>query len=363
MDLSRLANLRRHVPDELYDIEPGQIVYFVSKEGMDKQSFNTLMLIFRFFTHLKMSDFRIRIIPTDNEILIGNIACRNIEEISIPYMIYVGPWETIIGLVSKYYGVSGGTVMRRFGPMGAAIHNSISFELPLAFPINPENCPVKQHTYNNSILSDGFGMEVLQRRPESENEKKEMAAKYATKLRKIIWECAYLGVDLDIDGIVKETEESKTKTEGYGLSLQMTQDKTSGLIDCKVFVGEGLELKVTPIRKAIYLTFLTLEDGLVIQEATPDFTKIIQKIYGLLPDKEQKDNEENTGRQGIMFTDYIQPNTLRGYMSNINAAIAKLIPNGLIATEFGIEGYQNGAFKVLRSTPEIRKQIIKAFNL
>ena len=363
MDLSRLANLRRHVPDELYDIEPGQIVYFVSKEGMDKQSFNTLMLIFRFFTHLKMSDFRIRIIPTDNEILIGNIACRNIEEISIPYMIYVGPWETIIGLVSKYYGVSWETVMRRFGPMGAAIHNSISSELPLAFPINPENRPVKQHIYNNSALSDDFGMEVLQRPPESEDEKKELAAKYAKKLRKIIWECTYLGVDLDIDGIVKETEESKTKTKGYGLSLQMKRLEKSGLIDCKVFVGDGLELKVTAIRKAVYLTFLTLEDGLVIEEAKPSFTKRIQNIYRQLPDTEWKESEENTRRQGIRFTDYIQPNTLRGYMSNINAAIANLIPNGLIANEFGIERIQSEAFKVLRGTPEIRKQIIEAFNL
>ena len=50
-------------------------------------------------------------------------------------------------------------------------------------------------------------------------------------------------------------------------------------------------------------------------------------------------------------------------MSDINSAIAKLVPNGLIAIELSIEGLKEEEFKVMRSTPEIREQIIKAFNL
>ncbi|MBQ4196248.1 MAG: hypothetical protein II659_00170 [Bacteroidales bacterium] len=355
--LTKLVGVRNHVPDELYDIEPGQVAYFVHKEGLDRMSFNILFYIVRFFRALEMSDIRVRIIPTDNEILIGNIACRNIEETSIPYMIVIGPWETLIGLASKYYGVEGGAIWRKIkrAPFRGG---SLSDELPLVVPINPDRRPAKQPIYNQAF-SDDPGMELLQKRPETEKEKKDLVAKYEQKFRKMLWECAYLGIDLNINGIVEEVEINKTKTEGYGLSLQMTQDKTSGLIDCKVFVGDGLEMKVTAVRKAVYLAFLTLEDGLVIEEATPAFTKRIQNIYRQLPDREEKEEKEG----GLLYVDYIQPKTLRGYMSDINSAIAKLVPNGLIAIELSIEGLKEEEFKVMRSTPEIRKQIIQAFNL
>ena len=136
----------------------------------------------------------------------------------------------------------------------------------------------------------------------------------------------------------------------------------AGTIDCKISVREDMELVLKqPILKAVYLTFLSLEDGLVIESATPDFTKRIQKIYRSLPDREEKEEEKDG--TGIMYVQYIQSKTLRGYMSEINSAIAKLIPNGLAAIEFSIEGEKEKAFKVMRSTPEIRKQIISAFNL
>ena len=50
-------------------------------------------------------------------------------------------------------------------------------------------------------------------------------------------------------------------------------------------------------------------------------------------------------------------------MSEIKDELSNLIPNGLVAIEFAIEGEKNGAFKVMRSTPEIREQIVSAFNL
>ena len=365
MSIQLLAIQRgRYTPAELYDIEPGQVVFFVSKDGMDKKSSKTLSDIFRFFTGLKKNDIRISVIPTDNEILIGNIACRNIEEISIPYMVVVGPWETIVGLVARYYGVEWDDIMKKVPSMGSTLLNSVSCELPLDFPIYPDRRPVKQSIYNNGDSSDDFGMELLQKRPETEKEKKALVGRYEQKLKKMLWECAYLAININVKGVIEEVEINKNKTKGYGLSLQMIKpSKVSDLIDCKIFVGDGLELKVTPIRKAIYLAFLTLQDGLVIESVTPAFTKTIQKIYRLLPDKEEKDFEENTDRLGIMVTDIIQTKTLRGYMSDINSAIAKLVPNGLIAIELSIEGLKDGAFKVIRSTPEIRNQIIEAFNL
>lgn len=390
MELKKLEHhLRLAIPDELYDIKPGQFAYFVPRAGLDVKSSRTLSDIFRFFAGLKKrhniigrhteeeirrikeyyrqfrvfrkNEIRISIIHTDNELLIGNIACRSIKEISSPFKISLGPWETIVGLVSEYSGINREIILSKVSAMGGKIRDSITDELPLVIPIDPEKRPVKHSTYIGDDSSDDFGMELLPKRPETEKEKKEEIAKNEKKIKKILRDCAYIGIDIDLDNIVREFEAGKKQTEGYNLSLKMTPKKKSGLIDCQIFLGKDLELKVSPIRKAIYLTFLTLENGLVIEEAKPSFTKRIQEIYKLLPDKVIK--EEENGKLGILYTKYIQPQTLRGLMSNINSAIAKLIPNGLIAIEFSIEGERDKVFKVERTTPEIREQIIKAFNL
>lgn len=360
MDLDRLANfLRLNIPDEIYDIEPGQVVYFVPKEGMDKQSSKTLYDISRFFTGVKKKDVRVSVLSTNSEMLIGMIACRNIKEITSPYKVAIGPWETGFGLVSEYYGMDTDSVAGKMFKLGPGISSSFTYEPPVVISIDANGRSGKRSTSIDSDSYDDPGMGMLQKRPETDKERKDLVAKYEQKFRKMLWECAYLGIDLNINGIVEEVEFNKTKTEGYGLSLQMEKNKTSGRIDCKVFVGDGLEMKVTAVRKAVYLAFLTLEDGLVIEEATPAFTKRIQKIYRQLPDREER--EEKDG--GLLYVDYIQSKTLRGYMSDINSAIAKLVPNGLIAIELSIEGLKEEEFKVMRSTPEIRKQIIQAFNL
>lgn len=354
MSLYKLANLRAAIPDELYDIEPGQVAYFVSKDGVDKQSSKTLSDLFRFFTGLKKKDVRIRVIPTDNEILIGNIACRNIEEISIPYKIVVGPWETIVGLISEYYRVEWGDIMNKVPSMGPTLRLSVSDELPLVFPINPDKRPVKKSSDIGGETPDDFSMGWLKKRPETEKEKAEKIQQNEDKIRKILWECAYLGIDIDLKGLVEAVEASNSRSESYELSLKVEPAK-AGRIDCKIYLGENLKLKLTAIQKAIYLTFLSLKDGLVIEEAKPDFTKRIQNIYRLLPDRSEKDD-------GILHVTYIQPQTLRGVISEVNAVIARLIPGG-VGLEFAIEGEKNNPYKVMRSTPEIRKQIISTFSL
>lgn len=347
-------------PEELYDIAPGQVAYFVPIKGISLTDLDNILCIYHYLTELHKDVVQFNIVPTDNILLIDTFAGRSPLEVSAPYKVVLGNRETIAGFASQFFGDDLESVIQ------AAISYSITRRLsiskaiePIVVEIDPKYRPVKLPSYIDSNSPDDPGMELLQKRPETEKEKKDLVAKYEQKLRKMLWECAYLGIDLNVNGIVEEVELNKTKTEGYGLSLQMTQDKTSGLIDCKVFVGDGLEMKVTAVRKAVYLAFLTLEDGLVIEEATPAFTRRIQNIYRQLPDKEEK--EEKDG--GLLYVDYIQPKTLRGYMSDINSAIAKLVPNGLIAIELSIEGLKEEEFKVMRSTPEIRKQIIKAFNL
>lgn len=348
------------IPEELYEIEPGQIAYFVPPEGISKKFLSYLNSVHRYLSDLdKDREINISIVPTSNELLIGAFAGRSPQEVGAPYKVMVAVGRTIAGFASQLFGEEIEAIVKRIPDWVKYGNIYVTTDFPAVAEIDPNYRPDKKSTDLGGDFSDDPGMGMLQKRPETDKERKDLVDKYEQKFRKMLWECAYLGIDFNKNGIVEEVELNKTKTEGYGLSLQMEKNKTSGRIDCKVFVGDGLEMKVTAVRKAVYLAFLTLEDGLVIEEATPAFTRRIQKIYRQLPDREEKEEKEG----GLLYVDYIQSKTLRGYMSDINSAIAKLVPNGLIAIELSIEGLKEGAFKVIRSTPEIREQIIKAFNL
>lgn len=362
MELSKLANnLRYYIPKELYQLEPNMVTFFVPKDGVNQRNINALGDLLGYFRFLyRHNNVHLFFFPTENEALIDKIATRIPQGEGLPDKVVIGTWETVAGFASQLFDEDVNEIVEKRPRASVISRLRISAtNLPIIIYLAPRDNPINESISIDSALSDDPHMEVLQRRPETDKEKKDMVAKYEQKFRKILWECAYLGINININGVVDEVEINKSKTEGYNLSLQMIKMKNSDLIDCKIFVGEGLELKVTAIRKAIYLAFLTLENGLVIQDAKPSFTKRIQDIYRLLPDKEEKEQEEG----GILYVKYIPSNTLRGYMSEINSAIAKLIPNGLIAIDFGIEGLKNEEFKVRRSTPEIRKQIIEAFYL
>lgn len=94
-----------------------------------------------------------------------------------------------------------------------------------------------------------------------------------------------------------------------------------------------------------------------------DFRSITQKIYLQLPDENKC--EKNTGgitnNDDVFFDAYTR--TLRGYISTIREEIARKIPHPLTAQQFAIEGFKEEEFGIQQSTPELRAQIKKAFNL
>ena len=366
MGSTKLTKLKNHLqfstPEELYDIEPGQIVFFVPADGISEKYLFYLSTVYSFLNDVHNDEVKLRIVPTTDEILMATFAGRNQQEVEIPYKVIVGTACSIVRFASLCFGEEVEMILER-------VKMQISYcalridatELPDIVEIDPKNRPVKKSSGLSGESSDDYDTELLTKRPETDKEKEDLIANREQKIKKILWECAYLGIDLDIKSIADKVEAGKRETSDYELSLKMTPAK-AGTIDCKIYVREDMELILKqPIHKAVYLTFLSLEDGLVIEAATPDFTKRIQKIYRSLPDREEKEEEKDG--TGIMYVQYIQPKTLRGYMSEINSAIAKLVPNGLAAIEFSIEGEKEKAFKVIRSTPEIREQIISAFNL
>ena len=106
MDITKIKRtLQFAVPQELYDIAPGQVAYFVSKYGLTQFEIRILADLMIYFRRLhKDNDIRLSIIPTDNELLIGTLAGRNPEEIGAPFKVVVSTWDTVAGFASQYFG-------------------------------------------------------------------------------------------------------------------------------------------------------------------------------------------------------------------------------------------------------------------
>ena len=362
--IGKQEHLVGDLPGELYDIKPNQIVYFVPLEGFGLEYLDSIredfFCLYQYFNELHKNDIDIRIIPTDNEILIDSFAGRCAHSVGAPYNVVLGTKNTIAGFASQFFGEDIEKVINT--PISTSIKrrfSTFSTDLPAIAKIDPEERPIKISAPISRESSNDYGMEWLPTRPKTQKSKREKMAKEEDKVKKILWECAYLGLDIDVNKIANEVETIKSQpTDCYQLSLKMSR-LSDDFVDCKVFVGKDKELNLQPIQKAVYLTFLTLENGVVIESATPAFTQRIRNIYKALPDTSQK--EEDNG--GIMYATYIQSKTLRGYMSEIKDEINRLIPNGLVAIEFAIEGEKDKAFKVMRTTPKIREQITSTFNI
>ena len=383
MDIAKIKNnLRFATPTELYDIAPGQVVYFVSKDGLKQRELYILAELLRYFRQLhKDNDIKLSIVPTDNELLIGTFAGRNPEEIDIPYKVVVSTWDTVAGFASQYFGEDIQKVVESVPSAGVASRLSISADnLPVVITLNPEDCPVKK-TQPTSLPAQfscpfingdnggfGMGMKIAKPEPGSKAEKA-LKTRMERKLEKVLRDCAILDIELDVDRIKQKVINSLKSTIEYKLALNIKtikEDSLSFCTVCDIYVAEGEEYKLdlTAGEKAVYLTFMLYEDGIRIKEtAESSFRSITQKIYNQLPD----DNKCEKTAGGILDTGdviyEIYEKTLRGDISNIRAEIDDKIANPLIAQDFAIEGFKNKEFGISNSTPELRAQIKQAFGL
>ena len=383
MDITRIKSaLQFAAPAELYDINPGQVVYFVSKDGLDQRTANQIRELFVYFRRLyKDNDVKLNITPTENELLIDTIAGRNPNETGIPYKVVVSTRETIAGFASQYFGEDIQKVVERVPSISITSRLSINADnLPVVITLNPEDCQVKkaQPTSSPAQFSCPFidgdnggldmGLKIAKPEPGSKAEKA-LKTKMERKLEKVLRDCTILDIELDVDRIKQKVINSLKSTIEYKLALNIKtikEDSLSFCTVCDIYVAEGEEYKLdlTAGEKAVYLTFMLYEDGIRIKEtAESSFRSITQKIYNQLPD----DNKCEKTAGGILDTGDViydvYEKTLRGDISNIRAEIADKIANPLIAQDFAIEGFKDKEFGISNSTPELRAQIKQAFDL
>ena len=373
MDITRVkSTLQLAAPQELYDLAPGQVAYFVSKDGLEQRELNILADLLRYFRQLhKYNDIKLSIVPTDNELLIGTFAGRNPEEIDIPYKVVVSTWDTAAGFASQYFGEDIKEIVDREVKVSIASHIKITTDLPAIVEIDPENRPSPARSIEEQIESSydsGFDMGLKIAKPEKGSlAEKKLIAKEEKKLEKILRECAVLGIELDIDRIKEKVANDLKKSVDYKLIIKKQRNnlrnRTIEYNTYDIYVAEGEEYKLdlTGIHKAVYLAYLLYKDGLRVEDTFGEFREITKKIYGHLPFADK--NEKLTGgirdAEGTTFDAYTK--TLRGYFTNIRDAISDKVSDPLVAQDFAIEGFKGAPFGIAKTTPEIIAQIKEDF--
>ena len=375
MDTNLIKNqLQYSMPEELFSIDPGQIVFFVPSDG--RISMEELSTLEDFFYCLRaafrIDSFKVSFVPTSNQLLIATIAGRNPQEIDTPYKVFVGAWDSIPGIVSQYFGED---VEKIVGELRTPKWRRIKTDSPAIVTIDPANRSAqKQHKdidqSVDSSYQSGYDMELKIAKPEPGSKaEKALKTRMERKLEKVLRDCAILDIELDVDRIKQKVINSLKSTIEYKLALNIKtikEDSLSFCTVCDIYVAEGEEYKLdlTAGEKAVYLTFMLYEDGIRIKEtAESSFRSITQKIYNQLPD----DNKCEKTAGGILDTGDViydvYEKTLRSDISRIRAEIDDKIANPLIAQDFAIEGFKDKEFGISFSTPELRAQIKQAFDL
>ena len=375
MDTNLIKNqLQYSIPEELFSIDPGQIVFFVPSDG--RISMEELSTLEDFFYCLRaafrIDSFKVSLVPTSNQLLIATIAGRNPQEIDTPYKVFVGAWDSIPGIVSQYFGED---VEKIVGELRTPKWRRIKTDSPAIVTIDPANRSAqKQHKdidqSVDSSYQSGYDMELKIAKPEPGSKaEKALKTRMERKLEKVLRDCAILDIELDVDRIKQKVINSLKSTIEYKLALNIKtikEDSLSFCTVCDIYVAEGEEYKLdlTAGEKAVYLTFMLYEDGIRIKEtAESSFRSITQKIYNQLPD----DNKCEKTAGGILDTGdviyVVYEKTLRSDISRIRAEIDDKIANPLIAQDFAIEGFKDKEFGISFSTPELRAQIKQAFDL
>ena len=375
MDTNLIKNqLQYSIPEELFSIDPGQIVFFVPSDG--RISMEELSTLEDFFYCLRaafrIDSFKVSLVPTSNQLLIATIAGRNPQEIDTPYKVFVGAWDSIPGIVSQYFGED---VEKIVGELRTPKWRRIKTDSPAIVTIDPANRSAqKQHKdidqSVDSSYQSGYDMELKIAKPEPGSKaEKALKTRMERKLEKVLRDCAILDIELDVDRIKQKVINSLKSTIEYKLALNIKtikEDSLSFCTVCDIYVAEGEEYKLdlTAGEKAVYLTFMLYEDGIRIKEtAESSFRSITQKIYNQLPD----DNKCEKTAGGILDTGDViydvYEKTLRSDISRIRAEIDDKIANPLIAQDFAIEGFKDKEFGISFSTPELRAQIKQAFGL
>lgn len=362
------GNIEYNIPAELYRVEPGQFVVFVSKEGFNEPVSRKMTTLFSILRRLDIVDVKMNVITTNNyDYLIDNVACRSPKDVEAPYEVAIGSWESIVGLIAHYAGMPVEEVAEEASQVEQDSLSINTGELPTIVKLDSSNIPLEEQPAIYYSDEDSQ-MELLSAKPEKgSNEEKKFIAQREKKIEKVLRECAAFDIELDIDKIKKKVKEAQSIVRDYKLIIKTHHDKHSSkrykLDLCEIYVADSddSKLNLTSLQTAVYLSFLLYKNGVSLIDSYDKLRKVARLIYGYLPNSEKTRKDETFLDDTNPIDSYL--NTLRTYTSNIRDAVADKVFDPLLAQKFSIEGLKDAPVKIEMSTPEIRKQIKDTFGL
>lgn len=363
MALNQLREqLQYDIPAELTHIEPGQITYFISKDGITQQIAGDIFNLAVFQDSNYDEKTRINVVATDNKLLIDNFAGRIPQKSGLPYKVVVGTMECLEEFEDAYFCGKLDGLDCEF-PEG----RSDGKPRPIVITIDPADVSVSVLENEPSSFACPYmhggaegGMQAL---VAEKNAPSEMDLR--NKIADLLSKCERYGYDIDVDGLKSSVREAQRVAKEYQLKLdiqvkewQEVTGKERRIKVCNLYIeGDGIEhlIDIKPAEKALYLTTI-FQGGFFLSDITFGFLEDMATIFKQIPGHQEKE------KGGIMSGS--QSSSGIGVMKkHIRDAVASAIGFGPAVDEFAIEGYRGQEVSIRKATEKHKAQIREYFGL
>lgn len=362
MALNQLREqLQYDIPAELTHIEPGQITYFISKDGITQQIAGDIYNLAIFQDSYYDEKTRINVVATDNRLLIDNFAGRIPQKSGLPYKVVVGTMVCLKEFDDAYFGGELGDLDSEF-PEGRRDGKP----RPIVVTIDPSDVSVgvrqnEPSSFSCPYMNGGVegGMQAL---VAESNVPSEMDLR--NKIADLLSKCERYGYDIDVDGLKSSVREAMRVAKEYQLELnikvkewQEVTGKERRITVCDlIIVGDDKEylIDIKPAEKALYLTTI-LQGGFYLSDVSFGFLEDMATIFKQIPGHQEKEGGMASGKSSSSGIGVMK--------KKIRDAIGSAIGYGPALDEFAIEGYRGQEVSIRKATEKHKAQIREYFGL
>lgn len=362
MALNQLREqLQYDIPAELTHIEPGQITYFISKDGINQQIAGDIYNLAIFQDSYYDEKTRINVVATDNKLLIDNFAGRIPQKSGLPYKVVVGAMVCLKEFDDAYFGGELGDLDSE-SPKG----RSDGTPRPIVITIDPADYQVRERQsepeqFSCPYVNDSVGgMQALVAEKNTPT-----LADMQNKISDLLAKCERYGYDIDVVRLKSNAKEAQRQAKEYKLKLDIQEKEwmeVSGrerrLTVCDIYiVADGFRclIDMDPAEKALYLTTIT-QGGFYLSDVSFSFLEEMATIFKQIPGHQEKE-------KGGMASGKSSSSGIGVMKKHIRDAITSAIGFGPAVDEFAIEGYRGQEVSIRKATEQHQAQIRKYFGL
>lgn len=361
MGLNQLKEqLQYNTPEELTQIEPGQITYFISKEGITQRIASDI-----FHLAINQDSFydektRINIVPTNRKLLIDSFAGRIPQKEGLPYKVVIGTVECLEEFEDTY--LSGCIEEKGKEPF----EHGDGIPHPIVITIDPADIQVGTRQDDTKLFTcpymnegDGGGMQALIAEKNTPT-----LIEMQNKIKDLLSRCARYGYDIDVVGLKNKAIEAQRLAKEYQLRLNIQTKEWNEVTGrerritvCDLFIdGDGVEhqINLNPAEKALYLTTI-VQGGFYLSDVSFGFLEDMATIFKQIPGHQEKENGLASGNASVSGIGVMK--------KHIRDAIISAIGFGPAVDEFAIEGYRGQEVSIRKATKKMADQIREYFGL